>query len=169
MNVYIKHIDNGSDSLSHYGVKGMKWRKHKYGDLERSFNKAMNGSATSDYDANLSNIVGVHAGVYSKRDVRRKATIARGLRVARKERIPGGGHRKIPSVRALDTIWGRMQGAALNKKNIQKGKKIIEKANKLPIISLNKAISKGKSFFRKSNSSKEYKQELKYNTKKNKW
>lgn len=29
MNVYIKHTDNNSDSLTHYGVKGMKWRKHK--------------------------------------------------------------------------------------------------------------------------------------------
>ena len=28
MNTYIKHYDEG-DSLTHYGVKGMKWGKHK--------------------------------------------------------------------------------------------------------------------------------------------
>lgn len=29
MNTYIKLKDDGSDYLTHYGVKGMKWRKHK--------------------------------------------------------------------------------------------------------------------------------------------
>ena len=29
MSTYIKFTDNNSDSLTHYGVKGMKWGKHK--------------------------------------------------------------------------------------------------------------------------------------------
>lgn len=29
MSTHIKFTDNNSDSLTHYGVKGMKWRKHK--------------------------------------------------------------------------------------------------------------------------------------------
>lgn len=35
-NTYIKHYAE-EDSLTHYGVKGMKWRKHKRRDIEREY------------------------------------------------------------------------------------------------------------------------------------
>ena len=52
MSIYIKFTDDNSDSLTHYGVKGMKWKHRKHSseyEQEMAYNSKSNDLPRSSY------------------------------------------------------------------------------------------------------------------------
>ena len=131
MNVYIKHTDNNSDSLSHYGVKGMKWRKRKTGlipDAIKAQKHAALGYKTADAAEDV-----MWRMKYHNRGKTKFGDAASEL--SRVGYLVKNGNRKKAA-----------SGKALTKYLLKRKKK-----NKKPKMS------------------KEYQQEVRYNSKKNKW
>lgn len=84
MNTYIKHSED--DSLTHYGVKGMRWRHHKH---KRSLNAGLTETAAEHYE-NIKDALDIL-------ELKNRAKKAKGgwKPVSRKQQKPKGKGKKV--------------------------------------------------------------------------
>lgn len=128
-NIYIKYSDEGS--LTHYGVKGMKWRKRK---------KKTEMSEREMYDAGGSNRLNRLRPFHDDGEVPQKGGYLRGQynpsikgTIENRKRLWNAGY------------YTRREGTLTAKRSITK---TLQSAGKSSLSKSKKAISKGFSFFK---------------------
>ena len=126
MSVYIKHYDEEGDSLTHYGVKGMKWRKHKnnhYVEYEHDSDGYTTGFKVHK------NVSGSEYGIGTGANKLKSEAAKRKLEARR--RTEGLRNRSLYSKsKSLEAIYKNGKREERRKKREQAKKKVLSVLNK---------------------------------------